>query len=56
MGEKPDSEKGRQVGEKPDSEKGRQLGEKPGSEKGRLKEIPESPALLQQKSYNSRWP
>ena len=56
MQEKPDSEKEHQVGERADSEKEHQLGEKPGDENGHLKEIPESPALLQQKSYNSRWP
>ena len=56
MQEKPDNEKEHQVGERADSEKGHQLGEKPGDEKGHLKEIPENPVLLQQKSYNSRWP
>ena len=54
--EKPDNEKEHQVGERADSEKEHQLGEKPGDENGHLKEIPESPALLQQKSYNSKWP
>ena len=54
--EKPNSERVQQVGERTDSEKEHQLGEKPGDENGHLKEIPESPALLQQKSYNSKWP
>ena len=56
MQEKPDNEKEHQVGERADSEKEHQLGEKPGDENGHLKEIPESPVLLQQRNYNSKWP
>ena len=56
MQEKPNSERVQQVEERTDSEKEHQLGEKPGDENGHLKEIPESPVLLQQRNYNSKWP
>ena len=56
MQEKLDSERVQQVGERTDSEKEHQLGEKPGDENGHLKEIPESPVLLQQRSCNYKWP